>query len=169
MTLPTTEPVPAPMTGILEVRDRGPGFPPAFLPFAFERFHRADPGRGGTHRCEPRSGTPPEGSRSGGAGLGPAIVAAIARAYGGRATADNPPGGGARVRLHLPLDAAGPETHGPAPGRRVRPPVRPPALPGHAPQSPRPTCQHSHRPYTVASPTDPHTGGKNTPEPESIR
>jgi signal transduction histidine kinase len=72
---------------IIEVRDAGPGFPEAFLPRAFERFRRPDTGR----------------SRGdGGAGLGLAIVAAIAAAHGGAATAHNAPGGGAVVGLRLP-------------------------------------------------------------------
>jgi hypothetical protein len=71
----------------LEVRDQGPGFPEEFLPFAFERFQRADAGR-------PRE--------SGGSGLGLSIVAAIARAHGGRATAANNPSGGAIVSVELP-------------------------------------------------------------------
>ena len=72
---------------IVEVRDDGPGFPPEFLPHAFERFRRPDSGR----------------ARSdGGAGLGLAIVSAIAHAHGGRAIASNPPGGGAMVALELP-------------------------------------------------------------------
>jgi two-component system OmpR family sensor kinase len=71
----------------IEVTDQGPGFPPEYLPHAFERFRRPDTGR----------------SRAdGGAGLGLAIVSAIARAHGGRATAGNQPGGGAIVRLDLP-------------------------------------------------------------------
>ena len=76
----------------LEVRDEGPGFPAAFLPHAFERFRRPDTGR----------------SRDdGGAGLGLAIVRAIAAAHGGAASARNAPGGGAVVELHLPRAAAG--------------------------------------------------------------
>jgi signal transduction histidine kinase len=72
---------------VIEVSDSGPGFPAGFLPHAFERFRRPDSGR----------------SRSdGGAGLGLAIVAAIARAHGGQATARNKPGGGAAVTLRLP-------------------------------------------------------------------
>ncbi|MGO9222078.1 MAG: sensor histidine kinase [Streptosporangiaceae bacterium] len=72
---------------IIEVRDRGPGFPAGFLPHAFERFARPDSGR----------------ARSdGGAGLGLAIVSAIARAHGGQATARNLPGGGGVVALELP-------------------------------------------------------------------
>ncbi len=75
----------------LEVRDDGPGFPAEFLPHAFERFRRPDSGR----------------SRGdGGAGLGLAIVQAVAAAHGGVAAARNKPGGGAVVGLHLP-DAAG--------------------------------------------------------------
>jgi two-component system, OmpR family, sensor kinase len=72
---------------LIEVSDQGPGFPEDFLPRAFERFARPDSGR----------------SRAdGGAGLGLAIVSAIARAHGGRAQAANQPGGGARVTLTLP-------------------------------------------------------------------
>ena len=71
----------------IQVRDEGPGFPPGFLPHAFERFRRPETGR----------------SRDdGGAGLGLAIVRAIAAAHGGTATAANRPGGGAVVYLRLP-------------------------------------------------------------------
>ena len=52
----------------LHVEDEGEGLPPGFAERAFERFTRADEARG-----------------SGGAGLGLAIVAAIARAHGGKA------------------------------------------------------------------------------------
>ena len=75
--------------GTLEVAvtDSGPGFPTDFLPHAFERFHRADTARTREH---------------GGAGLGLAIVEAIAQGHGGRAEAANRPDGGAVVRLLLP-------------------------------------------------------------------
>ncbi|MFV5994431.1 ATP-binding protein [Streptomyces sp. NPDC056231] len=73
---------------VIEVRDHGPGFPRAFLPLAFERFRRADAARS---------------RHGGGAGLGLAIVRSIAQAHGGSATAENAPGGGARVRLTIPL------------------------------------------------------------------
>ncbi len=69
----------------LHVCDRGPGFAPAFLPHAFERFSRGDPARGG-----------------GGAGLGLAIVEVIARAHGGRAGVRNREGGGADAWIELP-------------------------------------------------------------------
>jgi two-component system, OmpR family, sensor kinase len=73
---------------VIEVSDRGPGFPPEFLPHAFERFRRADAGRA---------------RKQGGAGLGLALVASIAHAHGGRAGAENHPAGGARVWVELPV------------------------------------------------------------------
>jgi len=72
---------------VIEVRDRGPGFPPSFLPHAFERFARPDLGRA---------------RDAGGAGLGLSIVQAIAHAHGGRAVAGNGDEGGAVVRLEIP-------------------------------------------------------------------
>lgn len=75
---------------VIEVSDAGPGFPAEFLPHAFERFARPDSGRA-------RDG--------GGAGLGLAIVSAIAQAHGGRATVGNQAAGGATIALELP-DAA---------------------------------------------------------------
>jgi two-component system OmpR family sensor kinase len=72
----------------LEVRDHGPGLPPDVEPGAlFERFWRAE---GGRERGP------------GGAGLGLAIVAAIAQAHGGRVTAANARGGGASFVVALP-------------------------------------------------------------------
>jgi signal transduction histidine kinase len=72
---------------LIEVADAGPGFPADYIPHAFERFRR------------------PDGSRSaseGGAGLGLAIVAAVAAAHGGSAAARNRPNGGAMVALEMP-------------------------------------------------------------------
>jgi len=72
---------------VIEVLDTGPGFPPDFLPDAFERFRRADDVR----------------SRAdGGTGLGLAIVLAVADAHGGTVEAVNRPEGGACVRMCLP-------------------------------------------------------------------
>jgi len=68
----------------LHVRDEGSGFPPGFLPRAFERFTRAD-----------------EARTRGGTGLGLAIAAAIAGAHGGSAHAENH-AGGADVWIVLP-------------------------------------------------------------------
>jgi two-component system OmpR family sensor kinase len=70
----------------LHVIDEGAGFPPAFLPVAFDRFSRADASR-------PR----------GGAGLGLAIVRAIAHAHRGEVDAANRPDGGADVWITLPV------------------------------------------------------------------
>lgn len=72
----------------LHVFDEGPGFPPEFLPQAFERFARANASRS-------RQGT----------GLGLSIVRAIAEAHGGRAAAENRPTGGAHVWITLPATA----------------------------------------------------------------
>jgi two-component system OmpR family sensor kinase len=72
---------------VLEVRDHGPGFPPEFLPHAFERFRRADAARS---------------RAAGGFGLGLAIVASIARAHHGNAVAGNHPQGGAWVSIDIP-------------------------------------------------------------------
>jgi two-component system OmpR family sensor kinase len=78
---------------VIEVSDAGPGFPAEFLPHAFERFRRPDQGRA-------RS--------AGGAGLGLAIVQAIAAAHGGKAVAANRPEGGAAIRLEVPAAVDGP-------------------------------------------------------------
>jgi two-component system, OmpR family, sensor kinase len=72
----------------LSVSDDGPGFPPAVITSVFDRFVRADDARG---------------RAAGGAGLGLAIVRAIATAHGGGVSAHNgPPLGGATVMLRLP-------------------------------------------------------------------
>ncbi len=75
-----------------QVRDHGPGFPPELLPRAFERFTVGEAGRGG------------------GAGLGLAVVDAVARAHSGAAGAANLPGGGAEVWMELgkPRETSGP-------------------------------------------------------------
>jgi two-component system OmpR family sensor kinase len=71
----------------LAVVDQGPGFPADSLESVFDRFYRAD---------ESRS------RKSGGTGLGLAIVAAVARAHGGSARAENLATGGARVVVRIP-------------------------------------------------------------------
>jgi heavy metal sensor kinase len=73
---------------VIEVVDEGPGFPPEFLPHAFERFRRTDVARG----------------RDGGTGLGLAIVRAVAEAHGGTAEAANGPEGGAVVTIRVPTE-----------------------------------------------------------------
>jgi two-component system, OmpR family, sensor histidine kinase MprB len=68
--------------GVLTVRDHGPGFEAADLPFVFDRFYRAQNAR-----------------RLPGSGLGLAIVRQAAEASGGFAEAENAPGGGALLRV----------------------------------------------------------------------
>ncbi|MFN2560609.1 MAG: ATP-binding protein [Jatrophihabitans sp.] len=75
------------------VADEGPGFPPEFLPIAFNRFTRAD---GSRARADGAS-TKWEGS-----GLGLAIVQSIMGRHGGTAVAANRVGGGAQVVLRWP-------------------------------------------------------------------
>ena len=72
---------------VVEVADDGPGLTEEQAAMVFERFFRSDPSR----------------SRdTGGAGLGLAIVASIARAHAGRATAAPRPGGGAVFKIVVP-------------------------------------------------------------------
>ncbi|MEU5309425.1 HAMP domain-containing sensor histidine kinase [Streptomyces sp. NPDC021562] len=68
----------------VRVVDDGPGFPPEFLPRAFDRFARAEASRTGK-----------------GSGLGLAFVHAVATAHAGTAHAENA-GHGAAVTLDLP-------------------------------------------------------------------
>lgn len=70
------------------VADGGPGFPAQMLQHAFEPFTRASPSD---------SDAPKRG-----AGLGLAIVRAVAEAHAGHAAATNPPTGGARVDIVIP-------------------------------------------------------------------
>jgi hypothetical protein len=93
----------------------------------FERFWRSDPSRA---------------RASGGAGLGLAIVAAIADAHGGRAEVQSAPGEGATFRVHLPLQAPiaaeqylynGTEPAQPAPAPEAAPAEQPSAADGPAP------------------------------------
>jgi two-component system, OmpR family, sensor kinase len=70
-----------------EVRDTGEGFPAEFLPGAFEPFARPDLSRS---------------RRDGGAGLGLAIVLAVAQAHGGSAEISSGPEGGASVTVRIP-------------------------------------------------------------------
>jgi two-component system OmpR family sensor kinase len=72
---------------VLDVADHGPGLAPEEQERVFERFYRADESR---TRAE------------GGAGLGLAIVAALAKAHGGTVAAGTTPGGGATFTVRLP-------------------------------------------------------------------
>jgi two-component system, OmpR family, sensor histidine kinase MprB len=72
--------------GEVTVRDHGPGIAAADLPHVFDRFYRAPDARG----------LP-------GSGLGLAIVKQVAEGHGGSVAAERAPGGGARLRLALPV------------------------------------------------------------------
>ncbi|MDQ3104728.1 MAG: ATP-binding protein, partial [Actinomycetota bacterium] len=68
----------------LDVRDDGPGIAPQDLAHVFERFYRG-------HQV-----------RTGGSGIGLAVVAALVHAHGGEVTVVNLPEGGASFRIRLP-------------------------------------------------------------------
>jgi two-component system OmpR family sensor kinase len=78
---------------VLEVADEGPGVPPEDRDRVFERFYRADPSR--------------TRAAGGGAGLGLAIAAEIARAHGGTLELV-PTEAGATFRLTIPPQAPPP-------------------------------------------------------------
>jgi two-component system OmpR family sensor kinase len=80
-------------SAVIEVSDEGPGLPEDELDSVFRRFYRTDASR----------------SRdNGGVGLGLSIVAAIAEAHHGTASASAAPSGGATFRVTLPLLKADP-------------------------------------------------------------
>jgi signal transduction histidine kinase len=72
---------------LLEVADTGIGISGEDLPNIFERFWRGEPSRA---------------RRSGGAGIGLAIVHELVRAHGGRIDVQSTPGQGSRFRVALP-------------------------------------------------------------------
>jgi len=74
--------------GEVTVRDHGPGIAEADLPHVFDRFYRATAARGMP-----------------GSGLGLAIVRQVAETHGGRVSAAGAAGGGACLRLVLPVSA----------------------------------------------------------------
>jgi two-component system OmpR family sensor kinase len=78
------------------VTDDGPGIPPEERTRIFERFHRTDAARD---------------RRAGGAGLGLAIVQAIAEAHDGAVRAVEPDGAGARIELEIARFSPAPRHH----------------------------------------------------------
>jgi two-component system sensor histidine kinase MprB len=70
--------------GELTVRDHGPGIAPEDREHVFDRFYRA-----------------PSARSLPGSGLGLAIVREVAEAHGGSVAVEEPPGGGALLRLSL--------------------------------------------------------------------
>jgi two-component system OmpR family sensor kinase len=73
---------------LIEVSDSGPGMSADQLAHVFERFYRGDSSRS---------------RQSGGVGLGLSIVAAVAAAHGGEASAASEPGNGSTFEVRLPL------------------------------------------------------------------
>ena len=88
---------------VLEFRDSGPGFSAADLPHVFEPFFTTRDGGGGS-------------------GIGLAVCYSIVHGLGGTIEADNIPGGGALIRVTLPIADA---------------PLRPRSVGGHAGASAR--------------------------------
>jgi two-component system sensor histidine kinase KdpD len=80
---------------IVDVADRGPGFPPGEEAKVFDKFYRVPTGGAGTG--------------AGGVGLGLTICRGIITAHGGRIRAENRAGGGAVFRFTLPLAGRPPE------------------------------------------------------------
>ncbi len=106
---------------VVEVRDHGPGLDDEALAHAFDRFWQKDRSRAAK-----------------GAGLGLAIVAAVAAEHSGQVVAGNAPGGGAIFSVRLPLvpaDGVFPEAAaaGGTPGRAGSPAGREPQAVAHAP------------------------------------
>ncbi len=71
---------------VLEVMDRGPGFPKDALPFIFNKFYRV------------------EGSKAGGTGLGLSIVKGFVEAQKGTVAVENRQNGGARFTIKIPSE-----------------------------------------------------------------
>lgn len=70
---------------IISVSDRGAGFPAGSIERIFEKFYRGD------------------GRKTGGLGLGLSIARGFVEAHGGKLTAENRDGGGARLVISLPV------------------------------------------------------------------
>ena len=71
---------------VIQVMDRGPGFPPDELPYVFNKFYRL------------------EGSISGGTGLGLSIVKGFVQAHNGNVTIENRKNGGSIVTINIPTE-----------------------------------------------------------------
>ncbi|WP_370526144.1 sensor histidine kinase [Cellulomonas sp. JH27-2] len=138
-------------SGVLEVRDHGPGIDPEHAARVFERFYRVDASRGRT---------------SGGSGLGLAIVAAIVEAHRGSVELTQTPGGGTTVRVTVPVDGTSVPPTSASPAATAKEPVpepaaeqAPAAVPPSTPaQAPAPAAGSTPRPPSAplfARPTGP--------------
>jgi signal transduction histidine kinase len=91
---------------VLCVSDRGPGIPPEERERIFDLFYRVD-------------NEAARGAR--GVGIGLALVRQLVELLHGSITADEPPGGGARFRVTIPLLSAGPIPYEPRVTQHVSP------------------------------------------------
>jgi signal transduction histidine kinase len=73
---------------VVEIEDDGPGIPPGDMERVFDPFYRREPSRS---------------RKTGGIGLGLAVVRSIARGHGGDVVLSNRPSGGLTARVQLPL------------------------------------------------------------------
>ncbi len=71
---------------VLQVMDRGPGFPNESIPFLFKKFYRV------------------EGKKAGGTGLGLSIVKGFTEAQKGTVTVENRSNGGAKFTVRIPSE-----------------------------------------------------------------
>jgi two-component system sensor histidine kinase KdpD len=74
----------------IAISDSGPGIPQQDLARIFDKFYRVP------------------GTSTGGTGLGLSICCGLVEAHGGKLTAENIHGGGARFVVHLPLNGEPP-------------------------------------------------------------
>jgi two-component system, OmpR family, sensor histidine kinase KdpD len=71
---------------VMQVMDRGPGFPKNAIPYVFNKFYRV------------------EGTRTGGTGLGLSIVKGFVESLNGTVEIENRKNGGARITVRIPTD-----------------------------------------------------------------
>jgi two-component system sensor histidine kinase KdpD len=71
---------------VMQVMDRGPGFPQDAIPYVFNKFYRV------------------EGTQTGGTGLGLSIVKGFVESLNGTVKIENRKNGGARITVRIPTD-----------------------------------------------------------------
>ena len=71
---------------VMQVMDRGPGFPQDAIPYVFNKFYRV------------------EGTQTGGTGLGLSIVKGFVESLNGTVKIENRKNGGARITIRIPSD-----------------------------------------------------------------